>query len=100
MAAHLSSRLQRLYIFGHPNRRLKSLAELGVEVFLVKDTGGDYRQVLLDGNWAGSSAQRALMLSYPADRLRFSKVSRDQRVPFGQFVRKITGKLQVKSASP
>jgi hypothetical protein len=75
MAAHLSDRLQRLYVF-HGGKRMRSLAELGIKVFLGRDSAGEYESALLNGNWAGLSAQRALMLSYPAEKLSFTMLEK------------------------
>jgi hypothetical protein len=74
MMAHLSDRLRKLYIF-EGVRRTESLRKLGVEVFMGKDIEGDYKAALLDGNWAGSPIQYEMMLSYPAEKIRISKVT-------------------------
>lgn len=88
MTAHLSDRLQRLYVF-HGGRRMKSLAELGIKVFLGKDIGGEYESALLNGNWAGLPAQRALMLSYPAEKLSFTALEeRPQQPPWKALIQR------------
>jgi hypothetical protein len=73
MLAHLSSRLRRVYFFEAHHTR--SLRELGIKVVIGKDADGEFKTTLLKDNWIGSPEQHALMLSYPADKLRF-KVQR------------------------
>jgi hypothetical protein len=85
MTAHLSERLQKLYIFEHGAHRMQPLRELGVEVILARDIGDEYKARLLNGNWTGSTAQRALMLSYPAEKLRFSALRKSSRRPPGMI---------------
>lgn len=69
--AHLSERLRRVYIL-HKAGRMRTLRELGVEVIIAEDRDGEFQRSLLNKNWTGSPAQRALMLSYPPEKLRFS----------------------------
>lgn len=69
--AHLSERLRRAY-FLHKPGRMRALRELGVEIVLAQDLDGEFDAKLLRGNWSGSPAQCALMLSYPAEKLKFS----------------------------
>jgi hypothetical protein len=76
MVAHLSERLEKLYIFEHGAQRMQPLRQLGVEVILARDARNEYKAKLLSGNWAGSPAQHALMLSYPAESLQFSTVKK------------------------
>jgi hypothetical protein len=89
MIAHLSERLQKLYIFEHGAHRMQSLRELGVEVILVKDSGHEYKARLLNGNWTGSPVQRSLMLSYPPERLEFSAVKKSLgRPPWKTWIKR------------
>jgi len=69
--AHLSERLQRAY-FVHKPGRMWALRDLGVEVVLAEDLDGEFEAGVLRGNWLNSPAQRALLLSYPAEKLAFS----------------------------
>jgi len=69
MVAHLSERLRKVYFFGKVN--VEVLHELGVEVIVGRDADGEFRTKLLNSNWIGSAEQRALMISYPADKLAF-----------------------------
>src|SRR4029079_17701107 len=78
MVAHLSERLEKLYIFEHGAPRMQPLRQLGVEVILARDARNEYKVSLLSGNWAGSPAQHALMLSYPAESLQFSTVKKSE----------------------
>ena len=68
--AHLSERLRKAYFFGK-TKDAEVLRELGVEVILGRDADGEFGTKLLNNNWIGSTEQRALMISYPADKLAF-----------------------------
>jgi glycosyltransferase involved in cell wall biosynthesis len=73
MVAHLSERLCKAYFF--EKREMTPLRELGVEIVLAEDADGEFNTNLLKNNWTGSAEQRALMLSYPADKLEFHRVN-------------------------
>jgi hypothetical protein len=68
--ACLSERLRRAHFFEPRWWSMKPLCELGVEVIVGRDADGEFKGKLLN-NWINSAEQRALMLSYPADKLVF-----------------------------
>ena len=68
--ACLSERLRRAHFFEPRWWSMKPLCELGVEVIVGWDADGEFKGKLLN-NWINSAEQRALMLSYPADKLVF-----------------------------
>ena len=70
MVSHLSDTLNRVYFFewGQP----ASLRRLGIQVVKSTDAHGEFKAALLSRNWRNAPGQRALMLSYPADRLAFT----------------------------
>ena len=76
IVGHLSDRLQRAYFFepttyfGEPPS-LPILRALGVDVIEVTDGEGAFKAKLLEWNWANSTEQRQLMLSYPSENLKF-----------------------------
>jgi hypothetical protein len=74
MLALLSGRVRSVYFFT-PGLRVQALRHLGVEVITADDAGGQFRERVLSANWACSDAQKSLLLSYPADRLRFSTLA-------------------------
>ena len=82
MIAQLSQRLRRLYIFRagkHMRRHVQPLCELGVEVYVGKDADGEYSHSLLSRNWVCSPAQRAMMVSYPPDKIKIELVTKFSR---------------------
>jgi hypothetical protein len=68
--AHLSERLRKIYFFEGGARQ--SLRHAGVEVAVVRDMGQEFTAEVLSHNWTGSEGQRALLLSYSADKLNVS----------------------------
>ncbi len=89
--AHLSGKLRRAY-FMHKPGRMWSLRELGVEIVLAEDSDGEFEAKLLRGNWLNTPEQRGLLMSYPAEKLRFSvlkpkKHSKRTRAPLGETAR-------------
>ncbi len=74
MVAHLSKRLQCVYFFDRHDMFEQSdievFRECGVEVVTVEDAKGEFKARVL-AHWTGSSEQRALMLTYPAENLAF-----------------------------
>jgi hypothetical protein len=71
--AHLSERLRKAYFFEGEEGPL-SLPRGGVEVVVVRDIDGEFTAEVLSRNWTGSRDQRALLLSYPPEKLSFSLV--------------------------
>lgn len=69
----LSPNIKRVYFF--EDKFTVQPPRHGFELFRVFDSDGDYRSSVLDGNWANRPDQRALMLSYPASRLKVEKVA-------------------------
>jgi hypothetical protein len=75
--AYLSERLQRAHFF-EPKTRIadiRALRELGVEVIVARDADGEFKENVLNDSWINSAEQRALMLSYPVDKLLFENVT-------------------------
>jgi hypothetical protein len=70
--AMLSTQLRRLYTFKAETWDYLRLPE--VEMVQGVDVAGRYTLALLSQNWTGSAEQRALMLSYPAEAIRFHDV--------------------------
>lgn len=68
--AMLSTRLRRLYTFKSETWDYLRLPE--VEMVQGVDVAGRYTLALLSQNWTGSAEQRALMLSYPVETIRFN----------------------------
>lgn len=69
--AMLSTRLRRLYTF--KSELWDELRFPDLEMIEAIDIDGGYTRALLSKNWAASPEQRALMLSYPAEALRFDR---------------------------
>ena len=67
----LSPHIKRVYYF--EDKFTLQPPRNGFEVFRVFDSHGDYRKSVLSGNWENRPEQRALMLSYPAARLKLEK---------------------------
>jgi hypothetical protein len=68
MASHLSRHLERLYLF---ERGGAGVRELGVEVITARDVEGTFKAQVLTDKWSASADQRALLLSYPAEKIMF-----------------------------
>jgi len=68
--AILSTQLRRLYTF--KSETWDYLRLPGVEMVQGVDVAGSYTTALLSHNWTASDEQRALMLSYPAETIRFN----------------------------
>ncbi len=73
MIGHLSSCLDKIYLF--EERHIGSLCQLGVGVVNVSDKQGEFKATMLGRKWRNSVEQRALMMSYPADKLAFEPTS-------------------------
>lgn len=71
--AMLSSHLRRLYSF--KSELWDDLRLPNVEMIQAIDIGGAYTKALLSKNWKASPEQCALMLSYPAEALRFERTA-------------------------
>jgi hypothetical protein len=73
MIAHLSVRLRKVYFFEpmyfFDDMEDRVLPELGVEVVKVSDAQGEFKAKVLR-QWSGLSEQRALILSYPGEKLK------------------------------
>jgi len=69
--AMLSTHLRRLYTF--KSELWDDLRLPDVETIQGIDIEGGYTRALLSKNWTASPEQRALMLSYPAEALRFDR---------------------------
>jgi hypothetical protein len=67
----LSPHIMKVYYF--EDKFTLQPPRLGFEVFRVFDGQGDYRRDVLSGNWENRPEQRALMLTYPASRLKLEK---------------------------
>ena len=68
--AHLSKRLRKVYFF--EKKMIGSFRQLGLDVVIGRDADGKYRSRSM-GKWANSEEQRSLMLSYPAEHLKFEE---------------------------
>ena len=66
MTSHLSDRLRRIYFFEEGS---SSLCEMGVDVVKAVDADGELKSKVLRNNWTNSLEQRALILSYPSQKL-------------------------------
>jgi hypothetical protein len=53
---------------------MDALQELGIEVIVARDVAREFKDKLLRDNWVGSEEQRDLMLSYPAEKLKFTRL--------------------------
>ena len=73
MVAHLSNYLTKIYFFGK-RRESDALRLLGIRAINGVDAHGEFQAALLNDNWRNTPEQRALILSYPADRLIFRLV--------------------------
>lgn len=71
--AMLSTHLRRLYTFRCETWDYLRFAD--VEMVQGVDVAGGYTSALLSQNWTDSAQQRALMLSYPAEAIRFDCAS-------------------------
>ena len=67
----LSDHIKRVYYF--EDKFTLQPPRNGFEVFRVFDSHGEYRRSVLSGNWENRPEQRALMLSYPASRLKLER---------------------------
>ena len=75
MTSHLSDRLRRIYFFEEDSL---SLCEIGVDVIKAVDADGEFKSKVIRDNWANSLEQRALILSYPSQKLTFKPTGRDK----------------------
>jgi hypothetical protein len=71
MVSHLSDCLTKIYFF--ERGPCDSLRRLGIQVVNSTDAHGEFKAGLLSLNWRNAPEQRALMLSYPAERVAFSR---------------------------
>lgn len=69
--AMLSTQLRRLYTFRCEAWDYFQLPD--VEMVEGIDSTGEYTRAVLSQNWTGSAEQRAFMLSYPAEGIRFER---------------------------
>ena len=70
MVSHLSDYLSKIYFFERGT--CESVRRLGIQVVKSTDAQGEFKAGLLNRKWRNAPEQRALMLSYPAERLTFS----------------------------
>ena len=75
MTSHLSDRLRRIYFFEEDSL---SLCEMGVDVVKAVDADGEFKSKVIRDNWTNSLEQRALILSYPSQKLTFKPARRDK----------------------
>jgi len=83
MIAHLSKRLQSVYFFDRGDvfeqADIEVFRACGVGVVSVEDAKGEFKDRVL-AHWTGSSEQRALLLTYPAENLAFADRHQPERL--------------------
>ncbi len=67
-AAALSTRIRKVYSFGHS---LQYFSDLGVDTATAFDRDGRYSRALMSHNWRAEPEQIQLMLSYPEEAIGF-----------------------------